>query len=68
MENLNFNMEQTKKRGGHRPGSGRPTNNRKVMLGVRLSQEAADKLNQLTKNKAAYIEKLIMEQPFNSPD
>lgn len=50
-------------RGGHRPGSGRPANDRNIMVSVRLSQEAVDKLNRLTKNKAEYIDRLIKEQP-----
>ena len=52
-----------KNHGGQRAGAGRPANNRNVMVGVRISQEAVDKLNRLTNNKAEFIEKLIMEQP-----
>lgn len=50
------------KRGGRREGAGRPKNDRNIMVGVRLSQEAADKLNRLTRNKSEYIERLIREQ------
>lgn len=46
--------------GGYREGSGRPTNNRNIMLSVRISQEAMDKLNSLTSNKAEYIDNLIL--------
>lgn len=42
---------------------GRPANDRSVMLSVRITQEAMDKLNRLTKNKAEYIDTLIKEQP-----
>lgn len=56
-------MEQHPKRGGQRPGAGRPANNRNVMVSVRLSQEAVDKLNRLTNNKAEYLDNLIKEQP-----
>ena len=49
--------------GGRRAGSGRPANDRNIMVGVRLSQEAVDKLNRLTSNKAEYIENLIKQQP-----
>ena len=56
-------MEQPKRHGGQRAGAGRPANNRNIMLGVRLSQEAVDKLNRLTNNKSEYIENLIKEQP-----
>jgi hypothetical protein len=56
-------MEEQKKHGGRRNGAGRPTNDRNIMVGVRLSQEAVDKLNRLTSNKSEYIENLIKEQP-----
>lgn len=49
--------------GGLRIGAGRPANNRNIMVGVRLSQEAVDKLNRLTNNKSEYIENLIKQQP-----
>lgn len=55
-------MAETK-RGGIRPNSGRPANDRNVQLLVRISQEAADKLNRLTSNKAEYIDNLIKQQP-----
>ena len=54
-------MEE-KKRGGYRPNAGRPTNNRSVIVSVRISQEAFDKLNSLTKNKSEYINNLILMQ------
>lgn len=47
--------------GGSR-GGGRPKNDRNIMLSVRITQEAMDKLNSLTKNKAEYIDKLILAQ------
>lgn len=56
-------MSNEKNHGGRRPGSGRPANNRNIMVGVRLSQEAVDKLNRLTSNKSEYIENLIKQQP-----
>ena len=56
-------MEEKKQHGGRRPGSGRPANDRNIMVGVRLSKEAVDKLNRLTPNKSEYIDKLIKEQP-----
>jgi hypothetical protein len=52
-----------KQHGGRRSGAGRPANDRNIMVGVRLSQEAVDKLNRLTNNKSEYIENLIKEQP-----
>ena len=55
-------MSETK-RGGVRPNSGRPANNRNVQLLVRITQESADKLSRLTKNKSEYIENLIKQQP-----
>ncbi len=42
---------------------GRPANDRSVTLSVRITQEAWDKLNRLTKNKSEYIDHLIKEQP-----
>ena len=51
------------KRGGVRPNSGRPANDRNVQLLVRISKEAADKLSRLTNNKSEYIENLIKQQP-----
>lgn len=56
-------MSNDKNRGGRRAGSGRPANDRNIMVGVRLSQEAVDKLNRLTSNKSEYIENLIKQQP-----
>lgn len=56
-------MSNDKNHGGRRSGSGRPANDRNIMVGVRLSQEAVDKLNRLTPNKSEYIDKLIKEQP-----
>ena len=56
-------MENQKQHGGRRSGAGRPSNGRNIMVGVRLSQEAVDKLNRLTNNKSEYIENLIKEQP-----
>lgn len=44
-------------------GRGRPANDRSVTLSVRITQEAWDKLNRLTKNKSEYIDHLIKEQP-----
>ena len=49
---------EKKKRGGSRPGAGRPANDRNIMVGVRISQEAADILN-AQKNKSEYIDNLI---------
>jgi hypothetical protein len=56
-------MEKKTNRGGRRSGAGRPTNDRNVPVLVRLSLEAADKLNRLTNNKSEYIDNLIKEQP-----
>ena len=59
---IGTNMEQQKKqRGGRRPGSGRPANDRNIMVGVRVSQEAADILN-AQKNKSEFIDTLIKEK------
>ena len=51
-------MENKKQRGGSRPGAGRPANDRSIMVGVRLSQEAAD-IRNAQKNKSEYIDNLI---------
>lgn len=49
-------------RGGVRPNSGRPATDLKVMLSVRISQEAADLLNKATNKKSEYIDNLIKER------
>lgn len=49
-----------KQRGGRRPGSGRPANDRSIMVGVRISQQAADILNQQP-NKSEFIDTLIKQ-------
>ncbi len=56
-------MSESSTRGGRRSGAGRPANDRNVMVSVRLSQEAVDKLNRLTNNKSEYLDRLIKEQP-----
>ena len=56
-------MAHNENYGGTRRGAGRPETDRKKMLGVRLSQEAFEKLCRLTKNKSAYIDELIKQQP-----
>ena len=56
-------MSNENNHGGSRAGAGRPSNDRNIMVGVRLSQGAVDKLNRLTKNKSEYIENLIKQQP-----
>lgn len=55
--------QESSTRGGRRSGAGRPANDRSKMLSVRITNEAFDKLNRLTKNKAEYIDTLIKEQP-----
>ena len=56
-------MEQQNNRGGRRSGAGRPANDRNVMVSVRLSQEAVDKLNRMTNNKSWFIDKIIKQLP-----
>lgn len=51
------------KRGGARPNSGRPANDRSVPVLVRITQEAADKLNRITTNKSEFIDNLIKQLP-----
>lgn len=51
---------EKKQRGGRRPGSGRPANDRSIMVGVRISQQAADILNQQP-NKSEFIDTLIKQ-------
>ncbi len=55
--------QESSNRGGRRSGAGRPANDRNCMLSVRITQEAMDKLNRLTNNKAEYVDRLIKEQP-----
>ena len=54
-------MKNDSKTGQRRRG--RPANDRNVPVMVRLSQEAVDKLNRLTSNKAEFIESLILNYP-----
>jgi hypothetical protein len=56
-------MENKSTRGGRREGAGRPSNDRSIMVSVRLSKEAVEKLNRLTRNKSEYIDSLIKKQP-----
>ena len=51
-------MDEKKKHGGRRSGAGRPTNDRNILVAVRISQEAADILN-TQRNKSEYIDELI---------
>lgn len=51
------------KRGGYRPGAGRPVTERNVPLMVRISKEAAEKLDRLTDNKSEYLDNIIKQQP-----
>ena len=53
-------MKEQKQRGGHRPGAGRPANDRSIMVGVRITKEAADILN-AQKNKSEFIDNLIKQ-------
>lgn len=50
-------------RGGVRPNSGRPANDRNIQLSIRITKEASEKLNRLTNNKSEYIDNLIKQQP-----
>jgi hypothetical protein len=56
-------MEQQNNRGGRRSGAGRPANDRNIVVSVRLSQEAVDKLNRMTNNKSWFIDKIIKQLP-----
>lgn len=51
-------MEETKKRGGYRPNSGRPANDRNFTLHVRISKEAND-IVCAQHNKSEWIDNLI---------
>lgn len=54
-------MEEKKQRGGSRPGSGRPANDRSYTLHVRISKEANDKLASVP-NKSEFIDSLIKKE------
>lgn len=61
-------MEQLKhSHGGRRPGSGRPANDRNIMVGVRISQQAADILNRQA-NKSEFIDALIKQSVNNEKE
>ena len=53
-------MEQEKKRGGRREGAGRKANDRSIPVLVRITKEAADKLNTVG-NKSEFIDNLIKQ-------
>lgn len=49
-----------KQHGGRRSGAGRPANDRSIMVGVRITKEAADILN-AQPNKSEFIDNLIKQ-------
>ena len=51
--------EKKSKRGGKRPGAGRPRTGRRNVVAVRLSDEALQKLERF-ENRSRYIENVIM--------
>ena len=53
-------MNNTEARGGRRSGAGRPANDRSIMVGVRITQEAADILN-AQPNKSKFIDQIIRQ-------
>ena len=53
-------MEIINKHGGRRSGAGRPANDRSIMVGVRITKEAADILN-AQPNKSEFIDNLIKQ-------
>jgi hypothetical protein len=56
-------MEKETSRGGRRSNAGRPANDRSLVLSVRISQEAMDKLNRMTNNKSWFIDYIIKRLP-----
>lgn len=61
--NLTMDMKmmesnEKKQHGGRRSGAGRPANDRSIMVGVRITKEAADILN-AQPNKSEFIDNLI---------
>ena len=57
---MEHNEEKKSKRGGARPNSGRPRNDRNYTLNVKISKEANDRLLSVG-NKSEFIDKLIKE-------
>lgn len=58
---MKTDIEENKKkenRGGARVGSGRPREDRKCMLSVRISLEASEMIKTM-KNKSEYVDELI---------
>jgi len=53
-------MEQKKRHGGRREGAGRKANDRSIPVLVRITKEAADKLNTVG-NKSEFIDNLIKQ-------
>ena len=54
-------MEDKKQHGGRRSGAGRPAGERNLMLSVRISQEAFDKIAGVS-NKSEFIDNLIKKE------
>lgn len=52
--------QQQSSRGGRRPGSGRPANDRSVALMVRITPEA-DAILKQQPNKSEFIDRIIKE-------
>lgn len=57
-------MEDKKQHGGRRSGAGRPANDRSIMVGVRITKEAADILN-AQPNKSEFIDNLISMKTYS---
>lgn len=58
-------LKEKQPRGGKRKGAGRKNEGRHVPLSVRISQEAMDNLNSLTKNKSEFID-LLLKKTFKN--
>ena len=54
-------MDVKSKKGGARPGSGRPETGRNIRVCIKLSKEVVDYLRGI-KNKSEYIDNLIRQQ------
>lgn len=59
--NTNLTMNVKSKKGGARPGSGRPETGRNIRVCIKLSKEVVDYLRGI-KNKSEYIDNLIRQQ------
>lgn len=61
MQNYKKKMEETKKRGGFREGSGRKKSGRNVSVAYRISENARDRISEYAAQKGLSINAAVTE-------